>query len=184
MGEDIEITVTFDLPVTVTGEHHVRFLPGGRGASIQIGREASLTSGGDGATQLVFAYTVDDRDTDTDGVAVGRSGSNFTEPFTFLSGQSIRGPLAKKSDFKQPGLDADLNYLVDGSLTGADARLSALSLSGITLDQTFAGTLTEYTAWADVASTTVTATPVQSAAGAGHRTRSTPTPARQPTRWR
>ena len=57
-------------------------------------------------------------------------------------------------------------HKVNGSLTGADARLSALSLSGITLDQTFAGNLTEYTASADVASTTVTATPVQSGASA------------------
>ena len=159
VGEDIEITVTFDEAVTVTGD--VDFTISVAGAV-----QARLLSG-NGATALVFAYTVQAGDTDTNGIFIGNHATPTTT-FNLQTDQSIVGAVS--------GLDAVLEHVgsgsglaghkVNGSLTGADARLSALSLSGITLDQTFAGNLTEYTASADVASTTVTATPVQSGAGA------------------
>ena len=160
LGEDIEITVTFDEAVNVTGD--VAF---GFGVSGQ--REARLKSG-DGTTELVFAYTVQSTDDDDDGIWIGDHTHATNPTFDLEAGQSVVGAVT--------GLDALLehdklgtldDHKVDGSLTGADATLSALSLSGITLDQTFtagaAGTaVTSFTATTTVTSTTVTATASQS----------------------
>ena len=164
LGEDIEFTVTFDVEVTVTGDVTLGFFLGG----VQFtsdGRQASLTSG-DGAARLVFTYTVESRDSDNVGIWVGESGDVFDDPFTLLSGQSITGPLGSSANLAQPGLDRDPNHLVDGSRTGADARLSNLSLDGVTLVPAFAAGVRSYTASADAAvdSTTVTAAAVQSSA--------------------
>ena len=158
VGEDIVVTVTFSEAVTVTGA--VDF-----GLSISGARRVPLVSGS-GTTQLVFAHTVQATDLDTNGIFIGNHVSG-NPTFALQAGQSIVGAVS--------GLDAVLEHArvdvlrdhnVNGTLTGGDARLSALSLSRITLDQTFARNLTEYTASADVAATTVTASPVQSGAGA------------------
>ena len=165
LGEDIEFTVTFDVEVTVNGDVTLGFFLGG----VQFtsdGRQASLTSG-DGAARLVFTYTVESGDSDNVGISVGESGDVFFDPFTLLAGQSITGPLGTDANLAQPGLDRDPNHLVDGSRTGADARLSNLSLDGVTLVPAFAAGVRSYTASADAAvdSTTVTAAAVQSSAG-------------------
>ena len=159
LGEDIEITVTFSEAVNVTGD--VAF---GFGVSGQ--REARLKSG-NGTTELVFAYTVQSTD-DDDGIWIGDHTHATNPTFDLEAGQSVVGA--------DTGLDALLehdklgtleDHKVDGSLTGADATLSALSLSGITLDQTFtagaAGTaVTSFTATTSLSSTVVTATVSQS----------------------
>ena len=180
-GEDIEFTVTFDAPVTVTsdptaGDVKFRFFLGGT-QSVQDRRDAGLTSG-DGTPQLVFTYTVlsgDEDDPDMNpvvGVWVGGSGDHADNlgihtPFPLEGEQSIEGPLGKDANLTHPGLsrrraDHD-DDLVDGSLTGADARLASLSLSGISLVPAFAAGTLSYTASADtsVTSTTVTATRTQ-----------------------
>ena len=86
--------------------------------------------------------------------------------FDLQAGQTIVGATS--------GIDALLEHdtletlpvhLVDGSLTGADATLSALSLNnGITLSPAFAAGTESYTASAAVASATVTATASQTGA--------------------
>ena len=165
LGEDIEFTVTFDVEVTVNGDVTLGFFLGG----VQFtsdGRQASLTSGAV-AARLVFTYTVESGDSDNVGIWVGESGDVFVDPFTLLGDQSITGPLGTDANLTQPGLDRDPNHLVDGSRTGADARLSNLSLDGVTLVPAFAAGVRSYTASADAAvdSTTVTAAAVQRSAG-------------------
>ena len=158
-GEDIEITVTFSEAVNVEGD--IDF-----GLSVSGAKRARLKSGSN-TTELVFVYTVQAGDADTNGIFIGNHDSANATFDLQPSGQSIVGVAA-------PGRDARLehdevgtlgNRKVDGTLTGADATLSALSLSGITLDQTFtagaAGTATTSftaTATATVSTTTVTAT--------------------------
>ena len=158
LGEDIEITVTFSEAVTVNGA--VDF-----GLSVSGPRRAPLVDG-NGTTELVFAYTVQAGDADDNGIWIGDPSHDTNPTFALQTGQSIVGA--------ESGLDAVLEHdrletrsghKVYGTLTGADTTLSSLSLSGITLDQTFAATTESYTASAAVASTTVTATPVQSGAG-------------------
>ena len=149
LGEDIEITVTFSKAVTVTGD--VDF-----GLSVSAARRAPLVRG-DGTTDLVFAYTVQATDDDDDGIWIGDHTHATNPTFDLASDQSIMGAVS--------GLDALLehdevgqqnDHKVDGSLTGADATLSALSLSGITLIPAFAPGATAYTATTSLSSTTVT----------------------------
>ena len=75
----------------------------------------------------------------------------------------------RETTFYVDGRDADLDHVslgtqgdhkTDSNNYDADARLSALSLNGITLDQTFHNALKQYTASVanSVSSTTVTAT--------------------------
>ena len=65
-----------------------------------------------------------------------------------------------------PGPGLQSGHKVDGSITTADATLSALALSGVTLDPTFVSSTETYTATVvnGVTETTVTATPTQSGA--------------------
>ena len=149
LGEDIEITVTFSEAVTVTGD--VAF-----GLSVSEQREARLKSG-NGTTELVFAYTVQSTDDDDNGIWIGDHTHATIPTFDLASDQSIMGAVS--------GLDALLehdevgqqnDHKVDGSLTGADATLSALSLSGITLIPAFTPGATAYTATTSLSSTTVT----------------------------
>ena len=64
--EKIEVTVTFSEAMTVTGVPFVRLRVGG---SVQPADYAS----GSGSAALVFAYTVEARDKDTDGVSIPES---------------------------------------------------------------------------------------------------------------
>ena len=158
LGETIEITVTFDKAVTVDtsgGTPRIAFRVDG-----DLLRWAEYSSASEG-TALVFTYTVQAGDMDVDGI---RLGANSIEPF----GGTIR-------DATDPIVDATLTYArpglqsghkVDGSLTTADATLSALALSGVTLDPTFVSSTETYTATVvnGVTETTVTATPTQSGA--------------------
>ena len=165
LGEDIEITVTFSEAVNVTGdevEGDVDF-----GISVSGPRRAPLKSG-NGTTELVFAYTVQSDDTDDNGIFIVDH-THSTNPTLALQGdQSVVGVDSGRDallEHARPGPQPD--HKVDGSLTVADATLSALSLSAITLDQTFtagaAGTaITSFTATTSLSSTTVTATATQS----------------------
>ena len=163
LGENIEITVTFNEAVTATGD--VDF-----GISVGGAKRAPLKSGS-GTTELVFAYTVQSGDEDNDGIWIGNHNTDHPT-FDLQAGQSVVGV--------DSGRDALLEHSVEGTQgdhkvdgINTDATLSSLTLSGITLDQTFtagaAGTaVTSFTATTDAAPTTVTAiltaTPTQSGA--------------------
>ena len=163
LGEDIEITVTFSEAVTVTGDVIFRFSTGG-----ESGQRQARLAGGSGTDKLVFAYTVQSGDTDTNGIFIAHPGHAKHPTLSLDAGQSIASALSGRDallEHSEVGSQSD--HKVDGSLTGADATLSALSLSGITLDQTFtagaAGTaITSFTATTDASTTMVTATASQS----------------------
>ena len=158
LDETIAITVTFDKAVTVDtsgGTPRIAFRLDG-----DLLRWAEYSSGS-GGTALVFTYTVQAGDMDADGI---RLGVNSIEPF----GGTIRDATDTTVDatltYADPGLQS--GHKVDGSLTTADATLSALALSGVTLDPTFVSSTETYTATVvnGVTVTTVTATPTQSGA--------------------
>ena len=163
LGEDIEITVTFSEAVDVAGD--VDF-----GIAVDGEEKRARLARGDGTAELVFAYTVQATHEDDIGIWIDNPSSDFAPTFNLESGQSVVGAvsgLAAVLEHDELGTQAD--HKVDGSLTAADATLSALSLSDITLDQTFtagaAGTATtSFTATATASSTTVTATATQSGA--------------------
>ena len=159
-GETIAITVTFDEAVTVDtsgGTPRIAFhLDGG------LHRWAEYRSGS-GGTALVFTYTVQAGDMAADGI---RLEGNFLK----LESGTIRA-----ADDDTNTVNAILTYAdtghqsghkVDGSITTADATLSALALSDVTLVPTFVSTTENYTATVanTVRETMVTATTTQSGA--------------------
>ena len=163
LGEDITFTVTFSEAVTVNGDVELGFSLSGR-----VG--ARLVSGNNTPT-LVFAYTVQSGDSDSNGIfTLNQTGDN--QAFEFVTGQSIVSAVTgAAADLDGMDRGTRSGHKVDGNRTGADATLSALSLSdgsiGIDLDQTFtagaAGTaVTDFTATTTASSTVVTATPSQS----------------------
>ena len=139
MGEDIEFTVTFDAPVTVTGDPTAgdvkfRFFLGGQ-QSVQDRRDADLESG-NGTKELVFTYTVQSSDRDDPdfnplvGVWVGGSGKHednlrIFNPFPLEGEQSIEGSTGRAAKLDHRGLRHNRtgfdDHLVDGSLTPPSA---------------------------------------------------------------
>ena len=154
LGEDIEITVTFSEAVNVTGdavEGDVEF-----GLSVGGAVRARLKSG-NGTTELVFAYTVQAGDTDTNGIWIGHPDHDDNPTFDLQSGQSVVGVDSGRDallEHDEVGTQGD--HKVDGSLTAADATLSSLTLTGITLVPAFAAGTTAYAATTSLSSTTVT----------------------------
>ena len=141
--------MTFSEAVTVTGD--VDF-----GLSVSGARRAPLVRG-DGTTELVFAYTVQATDDDDNGIWIGDHTHATIPTFDLASDQSIMGAVSGRDallEHDEVGQQND--HKVDGSLTGADATLSALSLSGITLIPAFTPGGTAYTATTSLSSTTVT----------------------------
>ena len=155
-GETIAITVTFDNAVTVDtsgGTPRIRFILI-RGGNPVVGW--AEYSSGSGGTALEFTYTVQAGDMDDEGIWLP---ANYLE----LQSGTIRAAADPTVDatltYAQPGTQS--GHKVDGSLTTADATLSALALSGVTLDPTFVSSTETYTATVvnGVTETTVTATP-------------------------
>ena len=165
LGEDIEITVTFNEAVTASDDVEFGISAGGP-------KQARLKSGS-GTTELVFVYTVQSGDEDDDGIWIGNHNTDHPT-FDLQAGQSVVGVDSGRDALLEHSVEGTQgDHKVDGDNTAADATLSTLSLSGITLDQTFtagaAGTaVTSFTATTDAAPTTVTAiltaTPTQSGA--------------------
>ena len=104
-GESIDITVTFNAAVTVTGTPRFAFDLGGET------RHAAYASGS-GTKELVFSYTVADGDADSDGIswAAGRLG---------LDGGAIRFKTGVAAD----RADADLGH--DAQVTLSDHKVDA-----------------------------------------------------------
>ena len=161
LGEDIEITVTFSEAVTVTGdevEGDVEF-----GLSVGGAVRARLKSGSE-TTELVFAYTVQSGDDDDNGIWIGNHNTD-NPTFDLQGGQSVIGVDSGRAALLEHSVEGTQgDHKVDGSLTGADATLSSLTLSGITLVPAFAPGTTAYAATTSLSSTTVTATASQSGA--------------------
>ena len=168
LGEDITFIVTFNEAVTVEGDVELGFNLSGQG------RVGARLASGNGTRALVFAYTVQSGDTDADGIFTlnqtgGAHAFVYDDPLFVPPGDQSIVSAATGVAAVLDGMTRQKrrDHKIDGSRTGADATLSALSLSGITLDQTFtagaAGTaVTSFTATTNAADTVVTATASQS----------------------
>ena len=99
IGDTIQVTVTFDAAVTVTGTPRIQ-LRGGGGDPEHL-KWADYTSGS-GSEALVFAYTVQYGDTDTNGIFIEADE-------LFLNGGTIQS---------SGGTDAVLDYLRPGTQSG------------------------------------------------------------------
>ena len=101
-GETIEITVTFDLAVNVTGDPQFGISAGGE-------KLASLTRGS-GTTELVFGYTVQFGDADDNGIWIGSHDHDSNPTFRLDSDDAITGAVT--------GHDADLAHDEIGQQNG------------------------------------------------------------------
>ena len=177
LGEPIAITVTFDTAVTVDtsgGTPRIRSVLNGGGTPVDGWAEYSSGSGG---TALVFTYTVQAGDMDDDGIWLP---ANSLELQSGTIRAASDNTVAATLTYAQPGTQSE--HKVDGGpTTSDDATLSALALSGVTLDPTFASATEDYTATVGnaVTETTVTATPTHAARRSRSRTATT---MRSPTR--
>ena len=134
-GETIEVTVTFDEPVTVDTGGGTPFIEIDFGGGST--RQASYDRGSS-TTVLVFAYTVASGDLAPDGIAVAANA---------LSGNS--GEIRSVADGQDAYLDnntfhRDPNHRVNGSLTSLPATLTSLTLSDLTLSPAFHPATEEY----------------------------------------
>ena len=158
LGEPIEITVTFDTAVTVDtsgGTPRIELLLGS-------GNKWAEYSSGSGGTALEFTYDVQSGDMDDDGISIEadrlqlRGGTITAAADNAVNAFVYYDALGVQPDHKVDG----------GPTTSDDATLSALALSGVTLDPTFVSSTETYTATVGnaVTETTVTATPTDSGA--------------------
>ena len=95
LGDEIEATVRFDKSVTVTGTPQL---------GLTVGSSTrQMTHRGGGGEVLRFAYTVEDGDSDTDGVSIAADS---------LSGTIRDG--ADEADLTHAAVEADAGHRVDG----------------------------------------------------------------------
>ena len=121
--ETIEVTVTFDQAVTVTGTPRIQLRIGG-GAQDNL-KSANYASGS-GNEALVFAYTVQAGDMDDNGIYIE---ANELE----LNGGTIQGvddDVAATLTYTRPGTQS--GHKVDGSLTTAGATTAPGAPTGLT----------------------------------------------------
>ena len=97
-GDEIQVTVTFNETVEVTGSPQLQIELGGGGRT-------AIYEGGSGTAALVFAYEVADGESDTDGVGVEANS---------LSGGTIRDEARNNAELDHDGLTADSRHKVDG----------------------------------------------------------------------
>ena len=76
-GETIEITVTFSMPITVTGDPVFRFALSIPGMTSNEDRSATYTTSASGPNNMVFRYTVLATDEDTNGIWLGDINRTF-----------------------------------------------------------------------------------------------------------
>ena len=98
VDDEIQVTVTFSETVEVTGTPQLRLELGG-------GRRTADYEGGSGTAALVFAYTVADGESDTDGMGIEAAS---------LSGGTIRDEARNNAELDHDGLAADSGHKVDG----------------------------------------------------------------------
>ena len=99
-GDDIDVSVLFDETVDVSGSPYI---------ALTVGDETknAYYDSSDGAT-VIFVYTVEDGDSDTDGVSIAANAIN-------LNGGSIEDPANNDAVLTHDAVDASSSHLVDGS---------------------------------------------------------------------
>ena len=155
LGETIRISVTFDQTVVVdtSGGVPVVKVPFTSLPSNRVVKDFEYASGSGSAT-LMFEYRVQSADRDDDGIDIN---NNALE----LNGGTIKDAGGRNADLSYTGSGELVNQRVDGSQTPNPARLTALNLTGITLDPAFNQSTTSYSVNVgyDVFMTRVRATP-------------------------
>ncbi len=101
-GDEIEITVTFSEPVTVTGTPRLTLAVGD-------GTPRAAYQSGSGTAALIFSYTVAAGDEDTDGIAIGEDAISLAPSVTIADGHghnanTAHGALAAQSGHKVDGV--------------------------------------------------------------------------------
>ena len=119
-GDEIRVTVTFSETVFVTGMPQLRLELGG-------GDRTADYEGGSGTAALVFAYTVADGESDTDGMGIEADS---------LSGGTIRDEARNNAELNHDGLAADAGHKVDGVRPRLAASGGAV-VDGTTLTLTY-----------------------------------------------
>ena len=153
LGEPIEITVEFDVPVivdTTGGIPTIVMTMGTYGAGYEP-RTATYARGS-GSADLVFVYVVQSGDRDTDGVSVS---ANQLE----LNSSTIRDDVGRDALLVHRRKNGGFHHKVDAELATAIATLANLALSHGILTPAFDAANTSYTATVsnDIEVTTVTA---------------------------
>ena len=111
IGDAIQITVTFSSDVTVTGSPQLELDNGGEARAAE--HESSAGS------EVVFAYTVEDGDSDTDGIAI-------SENKLSLNGGTIKDADDNAANLAHSALAAEAGHKVDG----IRPTISSISLGG------------------------------------------------------
>ena len=130
VGQKIQITVTFDEAVVVTGDPEFAIRMGDSVNTIAT-KDAAYVRGS-GTTELVFEYTVLSGDRDTDGIWIDADALDLD------SDDKIRDGADNDADLAHAQLGRQTGHKVDGSLTpdttapavrGADVNAQFLSIS-------------------------------------------------------
>ena len=119
VDDEIQVTVTFSETVEVTGTPQLRLELGG-------GRRTADYEGGSGTAALIFAYTVADGESDTDGMGIEADS---------LSG-TIQDEARNNAELDHDGLAADSGHKVDGVRPRLAASGGAV-VDGTTLTLTY-----------------------------------------------
>ena len=122
-GEVIEVTVTFDEAVTVTGSPFFRLRIRDNTNTIN-NRDATLLSGS-GTTALVFGYTVVAADDDDNGIWI-------PENALMLNSGTIQDSDSNTADITHTQLGTQSTHLVDGSIDPPDTTAPTFSSALVT----------------------------------------------------
>ena len=119
-GEKIQVTVTFDEAVAVTGTPHVNIAIGG-------GTKAATYASGTGTTALVFEYAVQSSDTDGSGISIEPNAIGLD------TGEKIRDSGdTEDADLTHAKLEDDANHKVDGSKTPPSDAVADITQVAVT----------------------------------------------------
>ena len=138
LGETIRVSVTFNQAVVVDSNGGVPVIkvPFTSLPNNRVVNDFEYASGS-GSSTLVFDYQVQSADRDDDGIDIN---NNALE----LNGGTIKDAWGRDADLSYTGSGELVNQRVDGSQTPDPARLTALALTGITLDPAFNQDTTSY----------------------------------------
>jgi RsaA N-terminal domain/Peptidase M10 serralysin C terminal/Bacterial Ig-like domain len=123
VGDALDFTVNFNEAVTITGSPHIALVVGA------ATRYAEYQSGS-GGSSVVFRYTIQDGDTDFDGVTVGSLS---------LNGGTMQDAVGNAASLVLSGLGSTAAVLVDGvapTITSASGPAAATYKVGDTLNFT------------------------------------------------
>ena len=119
-GDPIQVTVTFDEEVTVTGSPVLSLEVGSNSQSMEY-------SGGSGTTALQFSLVVTASDSDSDGVSINANALNLE------AGVSIENSAGKAADVSFAAISDLSGHKVDGSLSNTPAT-GAPEIEGLYLN--------------------------------------------------